>query len=160
MWFAVAMAAPSVEMTEDNRFRGTIEVPADVATVRTVIADPVKVSKIDGSGTEVTVLRHEGECLVIQSVTHNPLKTVRYITRQCPTDTGIEGKLVESNAFTHYRNAFVVTPTSTGSKVEYQLDMESNVMVPQFVINSATRKGMENLLSRLEEHLGAAATPR
>lgn len=159
MWFTIAMAAPSVTMTDDNYFRGTIEVAADAETVRALVADPVKVSKIDGSGTQVEVLRTDGECLIVHSVSPNALKTVRYTTRQCPTSTGVEGRLVESNAFSNYRNAFIVTATAKGARLEYQLDMDATVMVPQFVINNATRKGMVNLLTRLEEHLGAAAAP-
>ena len=159
-WLAIAQAAPTVTMTDDNYFRGTIEVAADPKTVRTLHADPVAVSKIDASGTEVTVLERQGECVVIESVSANAIKTVRYKTRQCPTSTGIEGKLVEGNAFKSYRNEYIVTPTDKGSRIEYQLDLVADVMVPQFVINRATRKGVVNLLSRLEAHLGAAAAPQ
>lgn len=160
LWFTIASAAPTVTMTDDNYFRGRIEVTADPATVRALIADPVKLSQIDASGTQVEVVERQGECVVIKSVSANAIKTVEYKTRQCPTSTGVEGKLVESNAFKAYRNEYVVTPTANGTRIEYQLDMDANVMVPQFVINRATRKGVENLLSRLEQHLGAVAAPQ
>lgn len=147
-----ALAAPTVEVRDDNSVLGEVVVNSPIDVVRPKIADPLWVSKTDGGGTEVTVLADEGACLKLQHVTPNAIKTVRYITRQCPTKTGFEGTLVESDNFESYRVEWSLEARSDDSTaIRYLLDLETNMMVPQFIINRQTRKGVENLLSALEQ---------
>ncbi len=150
-----AFAAPTVEVRDDNSVVGEVTVKSPIDAVREKVADPVWLAKTDGGGTEVTVLADEGECLKLRHVTPNAIKTVRYTTRQCPTKTGFESVLVESDNFTSYRVEWTLDAREDGSTaLRYLLHFETNMMVPQFIINRQSRKGVEHLLVALEEVFG------
>ncbi|MEZ4322002.1 MAG: hypothetical protein R3F61_31310 [Myxococcota bacterium] len=155
VWAAVA-APPEVVVNDDNSVHGEVVVPLPVDVVRAKLADPVWIASIDGSGTTVEVFERKGDCVVTDSVSPNAVKTVRYRVERCPTADGYAGKLVSSNAFDAYATRWSFAADGTGTRISYDLITETSLMVPQFVINQQTKKGVLNLLTKLQ---GALATP-
>ncbi|MCB9673514.1 MAG: SRPBCC family protein [Alphaproteobacteria bacterium] len=156
MWFVLAAWAgsPEVVVNDDHSVHGEMVVPLAPDVVREKLADPVWISQVDGSGTTVTVHEKRGDCLVTDSVSPNIVKTVRYRVERCPSATGYETKLVESNAFTAYAVKWTFTAEGGGTRVSYDLMTETSLIVPQFVIDQQTKKGVLNLLTKLQAELG------
>lgn len=150
MWFTLALAGtPNVEVTPTHAVRGTVTVGASVDQVLAKLRDPLWVSKVDASGTTVTLVSTEGPCSILDSVSVNAIKTVEYRTKHCPTADGTHGTLVSSNAFDSYQATWTVRPHPEGAELTYFLDMQTSMMVPQFIIDRTTKKSVGNLLERL-----------
>ena len=161
MWWSLALAgAPNVEISPTHAVRGVVTVPASVDQVLAKLRDPLWVSRIDNSGTTVTLVEQDGVCAILDSVSVNAIKTVSYRTRHCPTASGSRSTLVSSNAFDAYLAAWTVRPHADGAELIYDLDMKTSLMVPQFVIDRTTRKSVESLLGKLQAAFTPAAAPR
>lgn len=156
MWgiLGALAAAPVVEVGDDHAVHGELRVPLAPAAVRAKLADPAWVAKVDASGTTVTVVERRGDCVVTDNVSPNVVKTVRYRVEQCPTASGFATTLVESNAFDAYSVRWTLTPDGDGTRIAYDLACDTTLLVPQFVIDQQTRKGVLNLLTRLQAELG------
>lgn len=158
-WIVTALAAPAPELIveDDGTFVGTFVTTRAPAEVKALVGDPAWVVKTDDTGSSVTEHPSEGPCKVMTTVSPSPFKTVTYKIKYCPTDTGWSGTLIESNAMTLYSLEWRVLPKGSGSEVTYQLDLKSNLMVPRFLINRATRNHLEHMFGQVQGALDAGA---
>lgn len=154
MWSVVAHAAPAVvEVQPDHSVVGTVEVSRPAAEVRGRLADPAWIAAADGGGTTVTVESRAGDCLTMQSVTPSIIKTIRYRVSRCTTPTGFREELVDSDAFEAYAVEWAVTESAPGAaRIRYTIRTDTTLMVPQFVVDQQTQKGVQRML----DHLAAA----
>lgn len=153
MWFVMtSLAAPQVVVNDDHSVTGTVELKTTPDTLKSKLADPVWLAGVDGNGTQVTVLERVGDCVVTKNVSPSAIKTVTYSVKQCPTATGFVATLVESNTFNDYRMEWTFTPSDTGTKAVYELSTDTSMMVPQFIIDRSTKKGVLHMLEKLQGH--------
>ncbi|MCB9684926.1 MAG: hypothetical protein H6738_15590 [Alphaproteobacteria bacterium] len=155
MLFAVSVALaapPEVERRDDGTFVGQVVVDgADPEVVRAKLADPVWLATTTGGATQVTATEAQGTCLRTSRLTHNAIKDVVYVVDRCPTADGFAETLVSSNAFDTYTSSFSVRPDPAGARIVYTIDMKTSLMVPQFVVDQQTRKGILDMLARLQQ---------
>ena len=85
----------------------------------------------------------------MRTVSPNAFKTVRYRTKQCPTEAGWRTELVQSDSFTRYQSSWEVVPKGEGSEIRYRLALETSLMVPQWVIDRTSRKEVTSMLRHL-----------
>lgn len=163
---AALAADPVAVVTDAGLVRGTVSVPVPAAVVVGQLADPGWVATLYDGGTEVSVVGPDGDCLVVDYVSPSAFLAVKYKVRHCPTRTGTQATLLESNAFSSYGTTWRVEPTAAGSNLVYELELVTTLMVPQSFVRSATRKSVQKLMEALDgwgaawagAH-GAAAAP-
>jgi hypothetical protein len=156
MWSLVAWAAPAVVVVRpDHTVVGTLEVALAPEIVRDKIADPVWIARIDGGGTSVVIESRDGGCLVMESTSPTIMKTVKYRVRRCPTTDGFQEVLVSSETFDAYQVDWSVVARTAGSTVRYEIRTHTQMMVPQFVIDQQTQRGVQRML----DHLSGALEP-
>ncbi|MCA9491393.1 MAG: SRPBCC family protein [Myxococcales bacterium] len=150
---SVALAAPpEVERRADGAFVGQVVVEgADPDGVRAKLADPAWVATASGGATEVTATEARDGCLRTSRLTRNAIKDVVYVVDRCPTADGYAEKLVSSNAFDAYVSTWAVRPDPGGARIIYTIDMKTSLMVPQFVVDQQTRKGVIDMLDHLRQ---------
>ncbi len=153
MWFVMSsLAAPAVVVNDDHSVTGTVEVKTTPDDLKKKLSDPRWLAEVSGGGTKVTVRGEDGSCVTTENVSPSAVKTVTYRIKQCPTSTGFVATLVESNTFNAYRMEWTIAPTDAGTKATYDLTTETSMMVPQFIIDRSTKKGVLNMLVKLEGH--------
>ena len=151
LWLGLTAAAgPPVLTTSGDALTGVVEIDASPQVIKGVLADPTSLPRISGDGTEVTILSQDGACQVLQSVSPSAFITVRYKTRRCPTSTGFQSTLIESNAFSSYDTSWVVEPSGSGSRVTYRIELVSTLWVPRGVVRRGVRNGIESFLSNMQ----------
>lgn len=160
---AALAVPPEVVVQADHAVHGVVEVAASPEIVRARIADPRWVARVDGSGTKVELVadapvQREG-CVVTDRSTPNAIATVRSRIEQCPTASGFVETLVASKSFDAYRVDWTLEPHGTGTRITYHLAMSTSMMVPQFVIDSQSRKAIEAMLTKLQGAFAGAVPP-
>jgi hypothetical protein len=145
----VFAATPTVVVQEDGTIVASVVVQAPVALARSRVSDPVWVSRTDGGGTTVTVTGRDGPCLLLDMVTTNVVADIHYATRLCPTAEGVASTLRSADLFTAYATSWRVTPEGTGSRLEYRLFMQTNLLLPQSFIVASSQKGVRDLIERV-----------
>jgi len=157
MWFlSPAAAAPAVvEVRADHSVVGTLTLPVTPERARERLADPVWIASIDGGGTTITVESRAGECLTMESVSPSVVKTVRYRVQRCKTATGFEETLVASDTFEAYRVQWTVEPSPGGALLRYEIATRTSLMVPQWLIDQQTQRGVQRMLDHLHAALSS-----
>lgn len=157
MLTALAMTAlagpPTVNVMDDHAIVGTLVVAVPAAQVKAKLADPIWVSKVDGGGTIVTKTGERDGCGLYDNVSPSAIKTVRYSTRYCATKTGFRTHLEASESFEAYRAEWTVTEGESGTVLRYDLKIDTNLMVPQWILDRTTKKAVGNLLAKLQTAL-------
>jgi len=162
MWLALiswAFAAPTVHVSDDGAVTGVVELSTSAADLRSRLADPTWLPTISKDGTTVTVAGRAGSCLLVDSASPNPVITVRYRTRQCPTDLGYESTLIQSDQFSEYAASWTITPTPQGSRATYVIRVKSTLWLPEAVVRRGVRTGIEQMLTNLEAWSKGARAP-
>jgi hypothetical protein len=157
MWIlSPAVAAPAVvEVRADHSVVGTVALPITPERLRERLADPTWIASIDGGGTTVTVESRAGDCLTMESVSPSVVKTVRYRVERCRTATGFEENLVASDTFEAYRVRWTVEPAPEGALLRYDIATRTSLMVPQWLIDQQTQRGVQRMLDHLHAALSA-----
>ena len=146
----LAAAAAVVTIDDDGAVTGVLETPVSVEVLRAKLGDPTWLPSVSRDGTRVSVVRRDGDCLILDSESPSVI-TVRYRTRQCPTPTGYSFALVSSDSFTSYAASWTLTPTASGTRATYRLVVVSTLWVPQAVVRRSTRAGIEQMMTNLEQ---------
>lgn len=151
MWWMVAAMAvePTVSVDDQHVVTGTVRVASAPEVVRPRLGDAVWLAKVGSSGTRVTRVGASGGCTLYDNVSPNAFKTVRYRTKRCPVEDGWRVELVESDAFTAYEAQWKVVAAGEGAEIRYRLDFDTDMMVPQWVIDRTTKKEVTSMLRNL-----------
>jgi hypothetical protein len=147
----VARAAPPVMVSDGDVLTGTVDVAVAPEALRARLSDPTWLPTISRDGTEVSVVRPDGPCQVLQSVSPSTFLTVRYQTRRCPTADGFHSTLIESNAFSTYETSWTILPDGAGARVTYRIHVVSTLWVPKGVIRRNVRSGIESMLVNMQD---------
>ncbi len=151
---ATFAAEPTVTQLEDHRIAGAIVVRAPIDRVRSVVSDPVLVSRIDNSGTVVQLLDSKGRCTSIRATVTHTIASIAYDAAVCPVDSGWRTRLVKSDDLQAFESVWRVRPAVNGhTMVEYEVRTIPDFAVPQFVVDRQTRSSVDRLLKKLQVHL-------
>lgn len=159
LWSTVAVAAePTIEVTDAGVVRGRVFVSAPPEVVRALLLDTAARVATIGDGMSVTT-EPDGACLLEHTLAPNPVVTVTYTVRGCPTDDGFRSELVESADLTRMISIWKVAAGDGGSWVSYDLDVASSLPLPTFVVRRETKSGVAAALAALSRHF-AVPTPQ
>lgn len=158
---SVSAVEPEVASSPPDTVRGVVETTAALERVRSVLADPGWVARVDGGKTKVDVRSKDGECLVADYVSPSALLEVTYQVRRCPTASGYEAKMLTSNAFKDYRVAWdLVSTASGGTQLQYTIQLTTSLWgVPNSLVLSTTKKSVRKMLERVVEALEVSEAP-
>lgn len=146
---------PTATAPSSQAVVGTVSVASPADEVRRLLADPVRLSQLDGGTTKVTIRAREGSCVIADYLSPSFLMDVVYAVKQCPTTEGNAATLLSSNAFSSYRTEWKVQPEGAGSLITYRIDIDSSLMVPDSMVVGATKKAVQKLMETLRSQLGA-----
>ena len=152
---ALALAdAPEVVVSDDSWIVGTMTVDAPMDEVRALVHDPVKLSEIDPTDDTVKV-EDKGACQRLTMHINHPIAPLDYVVDSCPNPTGRTEKLVSSErGMSEFAMQWKLMPDGDArTKVEYRIRTVTSLMVPQFVVNRQSRKSVETMLTKVQEHL-------
>lgn len=151
MWLLMAWAsAPDVVIRDDHSVRGTALLATDATTARARLADPAWIASVDASGNRIELAAGAGDCKRVKTESPHPIRTVRYEVERCPTADGFVETLIASDAFDAYEARWSIASEPGGARITYTLATRTSLLVPQFVIDRQTRKGVERMLGALQ----------
>lgn len=147
-------AEPTVTQLEDHRIAGAVVVQASIDQVRSVVSDPVLISRIDNSGTVIKLLGSQGGCTSIHTTVTHPIASIAYDAEVCPIESGWRTRMVKSDDLQAFESVWRVHPAADGhTRVEYEVRTIPDFPVPQFVVDRQTRSSVDSLLKKLRTHL-------
>lgn len=150
LWIATALAgSPTAWIGDNGVVSGTVSLPAPPAAVVALVSDAVAVNRLDGGSTRVSVVRADGSCSILDYTSPSMLGEIKYRVRTCPTATGSQSSLVQSDSFSKYHTLWSVTPEGAGSLVRYDLEMVVSIMVPSSLVESTSKRAVRRMLTSL-----------
>lgn len=151
MTFLLAMlATPVVTVLDTGTVEGRVLLPLSVEALRKRLEDPQFLPGVSGDGTKVTVAGSEGSCLLIDAVSPSAVVELRYRVKRCPTANGFRNTLVQSAHFDAYTSELILEPQGASTLFRYRLALDPSFPVPDMVVNSGSKGGIEKLLRGLE----------
>ncbi len=155
MHFALLFLAVAVTATigDDGAVTGTTVVASTPDVVRSKVGDPAWVATIGGAETDVIVAAVDGDCQVLDYVSHHAIATARYRVKQCPSADGFVANLVESDAFSFYRTSWSVIPADEGTRLLYRIELVSTLPVPKWIVRRSTRSSVEHMMESIAKAL-------
>jgi len=153
IWVAAPLAAaePMVEVT-DGVVRGHVTVKASPQAAMALLADPPRVYAVS-QGEGYVKVTPDGACKLTEEYHPHPLAAVRYSLRVCPSTDSVSAELVRSDDIKVYSSLWRVTETDAGTRLDYQLDVQPDLPLPQWVVNRSTSSSVDDLLHKLAAHL-------
>jgi carbon monoxide dehydrogenase subunit G len=156
---ATAQAAEPVVERGDSRIEAWVDLPAPPDEVFAVISDPAAVARIDGSTRVETA--PDGDCIAVTTHVDHPLAKTSFQTRSCPDgELTVRQTLTGGSAMKEYDCRFRVEAHEAGSRLHYDIHTVAALPVPQFIVDRATMKGTERMLTRLRDHFEAQSPSR
>ena len=141
--------SPGVEVTPAGTVRGSVVVPVALDEVREALSSSVgRATAVDnGARIEATA---DGECELEHTHVPHPIKSVTYTVRTCPTQAGFHTSLVDSRDLDRFEAIWELREIDGGTEVSYDLDLQTSLPLPGFVIRASIRKGVLDALSGIE----------
>jgi hypothetical protein len=150
---ALAADEPAVSQLDNHRILGKVTVAAPLDRVRTTLADPRAIARIDNGTTTVTLQGKEGACQLAHSAVVHPIASIEYLTKTCPTSDGFKTTLVKSEDLTDFETIWRMKPAGDKTELEYEIRTIPNIPVPQFVVDRQTRSSVHAMLDKVRNHL-------
>ena len=143
-------AEPVVTRGADSWVEGYVDVQASAAEVYDLLRDPARVAAIDGS-TRVTT-RPDGECMQVETAVEHPVASIAYATRSCPDGELALRQALVGGDMKEFESRWRVAPQPDGARLHYSIRTIPAVPVPQFLVDRASVKGTQRMLTRLRDH--------
>ncbi len=150
-------AEPSAKVLDSGAILGQVSLQVAPDALLQKLADPVWITVVDGEGTEVVVRSREGDCIVGEWTAPSALGPQAYVAKRCMLVDGVEATLVSSDNFSAYRTRWTVAAEGEGSLLTYEIAVISNLMVPQYFVNSSTRKAVLHLMGQMQKEFAPTA---
>ena len=148
-----AFAAPIVTTDAAGVVHASAVVPAPPEKVLAIIRDPVAMHAISNAGGTLRATPSD-PCIDVSYLLENPLVTIAYVARACPTPTGFRTDLVQSDSFASMTAEWVVRPVDGGSEVAYVYRQDLNIPVPDWMIRKRTEASITAMMTALVGQLG------
>ena len=143
---------PSISVTNNHTIVGEIVLDIPLSTAEAIIADPVKMSIIDGT-TEVTEEGSEGSCKRLRYQVPNAVAPISYHARACPSTEGWIYTLISSDHLSDYHSAWSAVREGERTRIRYEIRTIPSIPVPQFVVNRQSKSAVHGFLTRLSNYL-------
>ncbi len=143
----------STRITPQGEVIAQVKVAASPAAVKAILASAEKSHGLAPTTVEAKA-SPDGSCERVQLKVRGLLEPFQAETRRCPTASGWKETLVASKNFTVYWNEWTVEAADGGSFVVFKTRTVPNVMVPEAILLSETRR----VVAKLMRNLSAALT--
>ncbi|MCO4745157.1 MAG: hypothetical protein KC912_10235 [Proteobacteria bacterium] len=152
---SLAIAAePIVEIEDDSWISADIVLAAPIDKVAAVLSNPEEIGRIDGTVT-VTAKPDEA-CMLTRTVVDHPIASVAYDSRVCPEGDGVWHAQLADDGLRSFESIWTVTEVSGGTRMQYRVRTQTNLMVPQWIINRSSAKSVAHTFEKLRDHLEAS----
>lgn len=152
---AALAAEPTVAVLEDGKtVEGRVALDTSREVLLQVLLDPWRTAETAGSELQVEKLASAGPCTDYRWVVPHPIKTVSYSARLCPTESGVQATLLESEDMAEYRAEWWIEPSEQGVEVRYQLLSTPAFPLPQVVVRSTVKREVKKMLESFQRSLG------
>lgn len=142
-----------VTVDDDGTVLGRVELSAPVDEVRSLLGDPERMNRVLKSESQ-TEISQQGDCILQKTHQPHPIAAVDFVIRTCPTTTGWKTTLVESDDIERMDVEWKLAPMASGTAVTYSLDVESTMVLPDFVERGALKRSATKTLEALVAHFG------
>lgn len=154
-WMLAATAAePQVRVADDGAVVAEVVVAAPEAAVRALLADPEATASLTDEIRAIEA-RPKGGCHEVHVATRGPWDDLEYVALRCPTDAGVEERLVRSDDFARNDVTWTVEAVDGGTRVRYRVDTVLEAPVPASLVRRGVRASVERTLRRLAERLAS-----
>lgn len=143
----------TTRVTPQGEVVAQVKLAAKPAAVRAVLASAEKSHGLAPTTVDAKA-EPDGSCERVKLKTRGLLEPFVVETRRCPTSTGWKETLVASKNFLEYWNEWTVQESGEGSMVIFKTRTIPNVMVPEAILLSETRRVVAKLLRNLSAAVG------
>ncbi len=154
---SLALATPGTPsdpvVGADSSITTDVLIPASIAEVRAILADPDVASRLSGSILSVDVLGRDGGCDLVAITCKGMMSPMAYTIRRCSTADGFTETLVSSEDFTAQSTKWRLETVAGGTLVTFSVNTAPKVSVPrriiQAVVESSAVETLENLVRKV-----------
>jgi uncharacterized protein YndB with AHSA1/START domain len=151
LWVALAFAQdPTVTSAADGTVTATVDVAASAEKVRACLADAEATSKLTPEVIDAEATP-KGACEVVDVTSQGAWNPFTYKALRCPTKDGWTYELLQSEDFEALHIEWKVTPTSSGSTVEYKVKTDLAMSLPSSVVQPRLERSARATLMKLVE---------
>lgn len=144
----------TTSVTPQGEVVAQLKVAAKPAAVRAILASAEKSHGLAPTTYEAKA-SPDGSCERVKLKVRGLIAPFEVETRRCPTASGWKETLVASANFTEYWNEWTIQETESGSTVTFKTRTIPNVVVPEAILLSETRR----VVAKLMRNLSAAVIP-
>lgn len=138
----------TTRITPKGEVVAQVKVAASPAAVRAVLASAEKSHGLAPTTYEAKA-SPEGSCERVKLKVRGLIEPFEVETRRCPTASGWKETLVASKNFVEYWNEWTVQEVEGGSMVVFKTRTIPNVMVPEALLLSETRRVVAKVMRNL-----------
>jgi len=151
---ALLNTASAAEPTKasDGSICMRVIIPASEADIRQQIDTANEANSLVGSA-KITGSEKVGDCERLTYKTPGLITSLTYTAMRCPTASGWEETLVESDSFTDNRSSWTLRPVEGGTEIDYRVRVRLNIPVGQSMIDAQIAQSLKRAIERLEERV-------
>ncbi len=141
---------PTMSVEPDGTIVATVEVAATAEAIRGVLDDPMAVSRLSPDVLSTTeVPGAPAGCQRLARETRGLFRPLKMSLQRCRTETGWREELVSSEDFEAYASAWSLTPSATGTRIEYRVRTDVNLPVPRAALTAAIKDAAATTVKNL-----------
>lgn len=125
-----------------------VTVQAPLSAVRSLVQDPLEIARIDGGGTEITLVK-DGACDELLYAVPSFVGRVEYVVSFCLDGDGSTATLLRSEQMASYRASWKATDTGAGVLIHYEILAVPALKVPRRVAISVTKRQVRRLFEKM-----------
>ena len=143
-----AQAGEPVLRVDGDRVVVDVTVQAPLERVLPLMHQPREIARIDGGGTEVTVLA-SGACDELAYSVPSFVGRVEYVVSFCARPDGSTANLLRSEDMASYQAIWKATDTGQGVAIHYEILAQPTMRVPRRLVLGATKRQVLRLIERM-----------
>jgi hypothetical protein len=145
---STAQAAEPVLRVDGERVVVDVTVQAPLSTVLPILQTPTEIARIDGGGTEITLIK-EGPCDELQFGVPSFIGKIEYVVSFCKDATGSTANLLRSEDMASYQAIWQATDTGAGVHIHYEILALPAMKVPRRLSLGATKRQVKKLFEKI-----------
>lgn len=152
LWIATAAAGEPELTWRGDTLVVDVVVDAPLERVLPILTTPTEIARIDGGGTEITLLS-QGPCDELNFKVPSFVGAIEYVVDFCRNAEGSVATLKRSEDMAQYRAAWSARPTEGGVHIHYEILALPAMRVPKRLVLGATKRQVRRLFEKMVTEL-------
>lgn len=144
-----ALADEPTATVDGGKVIGSAHLNVTPDKVIAALGDPAWEHRVSGSTTTSNVLAREGTCHNVAYVSPHPIFEANYDLRRCAVADGWSVTLLRSNAFSTYKARWKAVPEGTGSRLTYEVDLDTSLWFPDSLVRGEMKKSVLKMMKAI-----------